>query len=255
MALRSLWNKEAFLNEQVGYLTAKGEELEGVNEEKQAEIEQLTATARHLKENEDSLRQLHDSLATELSQHQSLTKSLNEKNKNLKMALHELQHLLNESEQQIFDQDELRKKQESQIEYNQQLVEDLYTERTDLKQTVCELKHQLENRQEEEVLAGVENISQEFRLLADNTEKPGPSENLGDDDLLESPAAEPRAAEGQTSSWWRHCAKGVLKLGLSVGTCAASTLIANVMLENFNMYNINLMHPFCKLEPGVPRPF
>ncbi|XP_030299087.1 golgin subfamily A member 6-like protein 22 [Sparus aurata] len=255
VALRSLWNKEAFLNEQVSYLTAKGEELEGVNEEKQAEIEQLTATARYLKENEDSLTQQHDSMATELSQHKSLTKSLNEKNKSLKMALHELQHLLNEAEQQIFDQDELIKKQEGQVEYNQQVVEELYTERTDLKQTICELKDQLENRQEEEVMAGAENISQELRLWAENAEKPGPSEKLRDDNLVESPAAEPRAAEGQTSSLWRYCAKGVLRLGVSVGTCAASTLIANVMLDNFNMYNINLTHPFCNLEPGVPRPF
>ena len=255
VALRGLWNKEASLNEQVSDLTAKGEQLEGVNEEKQAEIEQLTATAHHFKENEDFLRQQHDSLADELSQHVSLMKSQNEKNKNLQMALHELQHLLNEAEQQICGQDELIKKQERQIEYNQQLVEELYTERADMKQTVRELKHELEKRQEEEVLAGVESIDQEFKLLAENMEKPGQSETPRDDEVLESPAAEPQAAEGQTSSWWRYCAKGLLKVGLSVGTCAASTLISNVILENLNMYNVNPMHPFCNLEPGVLRPF
>ncbi|XP_030267650.1 unconventional myosin-XVIIIa-like [Sparus aurata] len=200
VALRSLQNKEAFLNEQVSCLTAKGEYLEGVNEKKQAEIEQLMATARHLKENEDSLRQQHDSLAEELSQHKSLTKIQNEKNKNLKKALDGLQHLLNGAKQQIFDQDELIKKQKRQTEYNQQLVEELYTETTDVKQTICEVNHQLEKRPEEEVLAGVETISQEFRVLAENTEKPGPSESLRDEDLLESPAAEPRAAEVQISS-------------------------------------------------------
>ena len=255
VALRGLWNKEASLNEQVSDLTAKGEQLEGVNEEKQAEIEQLTATAHHFKENEDFLRQQHDSLADELSQHESLMKSQNEKNKNLQMALHELQHFLNEAEQQICGQDELIKKQERQIEYNQQLVEELYTERADMKQTVRELKHELEKRQEEEVLAGVESIDQEFKLLAENMEKPGQSETPRDDEVLESPAAEPQAAEGQTSSWWRYCAKGLLKVGLSVGTCAASTLISNVILENLNMYNVNPMHPFCNLEPGVLRPF
>ena len=200
VALRSLQNKEAFLNEQVSCLTAKGEHLEGVNEKKQAEIEQLMATARHLKENEDSLRQQHDSLADELSQHKSLTKIQNEDNKNLKKDLHELQHLLNGAEQQIFDRDELIQTQKRQTEYNQQLVDELYTETTDVKQTICEVKHQLEKRLEEEVLAGVESISQEFRLLAENTEKPGTSESLRDEDLLESPAAEPRAAEVQISS-------------------------------------------------------
>lgn len=68
-----------------------------------------------------------------------------------------------------------------------------------MKQTVCELKHQLEKRQEEEVLAGVEGISQEFRLLAENLEKPGQSERPRDDALLESAAAERRAAEVQIS--------------------------------------------------------
>lgn len=48
MALWSLQNKEAFLNKQVSCLAAKGEHLEGVNEKKQVEIEQLEATARPL---------------------------------------------------------------------------------------------------------------------------------------------------------------------------------------------------------------
>ncbi|XP_030262481.1 myosin-9-like [Sparus aurata] len=314
-ALQSLQNKEKFLNEDIHNLTAEGVQLKHLNETNQTEIKQLKATVRALKESQDSLKQQHVSIANELSQCVHLTERQNQQNKNLKMAVQDLQSRLDEAEQQIFEKDELMKKQDREIEFsqqlveelntertdmkqsicdlknqletnqeeevlagvenfskhctlwaekcdnlaaerdqllslreehhteveqlrvlietrdreienNQQLAEELYTERTELKQSICDLKYQLEARQEEEVVAGVENFSQQSRLLAENTEKPDSPEKLRDDDLPETPAAEPQAAEVQTKSFWRCCAERLLKICVGVGLTAASVLVS-----------------------------
>ncbi|XP_030262343.1 trichohyalin-like isoform X2 [Sparus aurata] len=165
-ALQSLQTRERFLNEDVDSLTAEGVQLKQLNETNQAEIKQLKATVRALKESEDSLKQQHVSIANKLSQHESLTERQNQQNRNLKAAVQDLQSLLDEAEQQIFDKDELIKKRDREIEFNQQLVEELNTKRLDLNQSICDLKDQLEARQEEEILAGVENFSQHSSLWA-----------------------------------------------------------------------------------------
>ena len=166
-ALQSLQNKERFLNEDVNSLTAEGVQLKQLNETNQAEIKQLKATVRALKESEDSLKQQHVSITNKLSQHESLTERQNQQNRNLKTAVKDLQSLLNEAEQQIFDKDELIKKRDREIEFSQQLVEELNTKSIDLNQSICALKDQLEARQEEEILAGVENFRQHSSLLAE----------------------------------------------------------------------------------------
>ena len=166
-ALQSLQNKEKFLNEDIHNLTAEGVQLKHLNETNQAEIKQLKATVRAHKKSEDSLKQQHVSIANELSQYVYLTERQNQQNKNLKTAVQDLQCRLDEAEQQIFERDELIKKQDREIEFSQQLVEELNTERTDKKQSICDLKGQLETNQEEEVLAGVENFSQRCSLWAE----------------------------------------------------------------------------------------
>ena len=125
-------NKEQILHRGVEILTAEGVQLKQLNETNQAEIKQLKAAVRALKESEDSLKQQHVSIANELSQHESLTERQNWQNKNLKTAVQDLQCRLNEAEQQMFDKEELIKKQDRETEFNQQLAEELYNKRTDM---------------------------------------------------------------------------------------------------------------------------
>ncbi|XP_036946009.1 centromere-associated protein E-like [Acanthopagrus latus] len=315
VALQGLHDKEERLNEDVHNLTAESVQLKHLNETNQAEIKQLKATVRALKDSEDCLKQQHVGISNELSQLESLTEKQIQQNKDLKTAVRDLQCLLDEAEQQIFDKDELIKKQGCEIEYSQQLVEELntqrtdmnqsirelkdqleakqeeevlagvekfnqhcsiwgekcddltaerdqllsvreqhqteidqlrvltekqgreilnsqqlvealYTERTELNQSICDLKKQLEMRQKEEVSAGVANFSQQSGLLAENTEKPDSPEKLRDGDLPESPAAEPPAAEGQTRGFWRPCAERLRKICVSVCHTVANVLIS-----------------------------
>ena len=170
VALQSLQTKAKFLSEDVNSLTADGVQLKELNETNQAEIKQLKATVRALRESEDSLKQQHVGITYELSHHESLTERQNQQNKDLKTAVQDLQRLLDEAEQQIFDKDELITKQDREIEFSRQLVEELNAKRTDMNQSICDLKEQLETRQEEEVLAGVENFSRHCSLLAEKCE-------------------------------------------------------------------------------------
>lgn len=76
---------------------------------------------------------------------------------------------------------------------SQQLIEDIYNNTADVKQTIRDVKHQLEMKQEENI-SGVKN-----------------------------PAAEPPGAKDQTKRFWGHCAKGLL-VGVFAGICTVGIL-------------------------------
>lgn len=109
------------------------------------------------------------------------------KEKNFKVALHDLQK----------KEDCLRSMADELTQCEsltgQQLIEDIYNNTADVKQTIRDVKHQLEMKQEENI-SGVKN-----------------------------PAAEPPGAKDQTKRFWGHCAKGLL-VGVFAGICTVGIL-------------------------------
>uniref|UniRef100_UPI0037E73281 myosin-11-like n=1 Tax=Semicossyphus pulcher TaxID=241346 RepID=UPI0037E73281 len=172
---------------------------ESLIEKKQAEIKTLRQELHALQEKEIILDMNNESLKNELAQLESLTKGLKDDIGHLKLVVQELQYQLEDSKQIISNNNELMAKQKSQIGDKQEIIDELYTHNSDLKQSIHHLKEQLETRQEEEILAGIDNLSEESRR-AELTEQPESPPNQTGERLLETTTEEQRDEKATVSN-------------------------------------------------------
>ncbi|XP_035515416.1 putative leucine-rich repeat-containing protein DDB_G0290503 [Morone saxatilis] len=243
------------VNRDVDEVMQKLTHVESLMEKKQAEIKQLGLALHDLQEKEGFLNKQNESMADELARLEPLAEKLNEKNKNLKITVQDLQCQLEEAKILIWNKDELIRKQERETAYKQELIEELYISTTDMKQSIHELKELIETRQEENILGDV-NFREESRN-AENTEQLDSPEEQTHESLLVP-----------TGSLWRRYTKGLLKVGLHIGITTAGLFIPVGILASQVTANCNTVHNCCPsdcayqlLEPyynflqTVPHPF
>lgn len=231
-------DNDMILNEQKQEkLTADVAPLESRYNKDQSEIEQLEYRVQEVQQNrsEELLQKVaqlervikkmqieNTNLLAEVGDIQSVSEEHSRENRNLKTAVQKLEYQVEEAKQLIWNKDqciwikdeliwnkdELIAKQNRLIAHKQQVLEELYIQTNDMKQSICDLKDQLERRWEDEMLAGIENLRGECSILVENAGQ-----------LDSAPASE------APTSMWCHCAKGLLKVGLYVGITIVGILI------------------------------
>lgn len=148
--------------------------------DKLAKHEKLKKAVQDLEKKADLLRKQIRSMTDELAQHESLTEKQKSDNKILKMDKRTLQLQLKEAQNLIKSQDEIITRQGREISANHELIEELQERTAEMQRTIRDLKSQASQRQEEKILACVQNLEEEFRLLANGADTP---KTLGDDSL------------------------------------------------------------------------
>ncbi|XP_022610364.1 paramyosin-like [Seriola dumerili] len=263
-------------------VTQKLTHVESLMEKKQIEMEKLRTALHHLQEKEEFLNEQNNMVTAELAQLESLKEKQNEENKKLKTAVQDLQYRVEETHLLILNKDELIAKQNNEIAYKQQLVEEYYTLTTEIRQSLHDLENQLEMRQEEEKLAGIKNFREESRFFFETTEQLEMPEEQRDESLQATPAAEPQqletpvrepqqletlAAEPQQlktpvrEPQWCHSAKRLLNVGLHIGIATVATLIPAAILTTQLTANCStnpsccecafqLLEPYCQFQQG-----
>ncbi|KAI3371439.1 hypothetical protein L3Q82_024043, partial [Scortum barcoo] len=124
-----------------------------LTESKEAEIEKLKKSLHALQEKEDFLNEQNRSIVDKLVHLETLSEKQNEENENLKTAVCELQTQVEEGELLILNNKELITKQNEEIVHKQQVIDELYALTTCLKQSIFDLKEQVEMKQEEAILS------------------------------------------------------------------------------------------------------
>ncbi|XP_074486196.1 uncharacterized protein LOC141764685 [Sebastes fasciatus] len=203
--------------------------------DKDEEIQNLTCAGkemsqvlRDLQKKEVSLSDQYRRAIDELARLESLTAKQNEEKRNLKTAVQDLQSQVELANDQIFQMDEHKAIQTRKIAYYQEQLEECYILTTVLKQSVRDLKHQQEARQEEEILAGVG--QQRDENFSETT-----SGYQSDESLPESPASVSR-----TRSFLCRSAKCLLKVGLPLAITAVGVgLGCNYLMD----------YTYCQLLP------
>ncbi|KAK2849510.1 hypothetical protein Q5P01_009344 [Channa striata] len=128
---------------------------------------------------------------------------------NLKKDIVSLQHRVDEAQQLIVEREEIITVQQRDIAFKQDEIEEQSVLIHDLRQTVRELKDQLEMKQTVEIRAS---FDEECRALAGNGERLDP---VADRDQEGDPEPQPRG-------FWGWVLNGLCKLRLGLGSSAVS---------------------------------
>ncbi|XP_037620001.1 golgin subfamily A member 6-like protein 22 [Sebastes umbrosus] len=118
--------------------------------------EEMSQTLHDLLKKEISLSEQNRDATNELARLQSLTAKQYEEKRNLKTAVQDLQYQMELANEQICQMDEQKAIQTRKMAYYEEQLDEYHILTTDLKQSVCDLKHQQEARQEEEIVAGAD---------------------------------------------------------------------------------------------------
>ncbi|KAE8296437.1 hypothetical protein D5F01_LYC05192 [Larimichthys crocea] len=123
---------------------------------------------------------------------------------------------------------------------------------TALQQSICDLKDQLERRQEE-ILAGFENIGAEVPQASNFLD-----EQINDIPM-QVPEEQPPAPMAQTTTFSRRCAGRVLKAGLTAGIVAAGIYTLGYLgssnIQCMSSCVIEMIEPYCTKYDITPHPF
>lgn len=193
------------LSAEIEYMRDHIESLQG----RLAENNKIREALHDLQRKEDGFRKQMKSMAREVAHCKSLMKERDAENKNLKRAKQDLLHNLMEADKVICDKDEVIKKQEKEITYNQKLIEELYNHTNEMKQTLCDLKLQLHTTTGDLIITGAKNALEECTILPESSAQPESQQER-------SPLEVPAGNNAQTHSWWHCYAKGAL-VGMGVG--------------------------------------
>ncbi|XP_032378743.1 ERC protein 2 [Etheostoma spectabile] len=257
------------------------------NDKYLTEINKLRLALHGSQENEVFLKEQNESVTEKLAPLESLTVKQNEKIENLKKDLQALQYQVKDAEQSIFMKDEIITKQSHNLAYKNEDLEEINNLISNFKQTISDLEEQLETKQEDGILAGVENFQEEYRIGAKDKDSPDEqsNENLPEATLEEQSGEDPcrttpeekndeiilgtPAAQAETRSWWGRCTKGTLKacwhVGLITGVMVIATMGVLTSTGNANCnahcncnlwdYVHSLLQPTCNGLPRLPYPF
>ncbi|KAG8012545.1 hypothetical protein GBF38_020344 [Nibea albiflora] len=211
-----------------------------------------------MKDNEDFLYEQNEKISAEVARLETLVGEKNKDNQNLKKTLRELQCQLEEDIILIQNNRELLQKKEMIIAEKEQEIKEHDNIRMTLRQSIRDLKDQLERRQEE-ILAGVEGTVAELPQTSNFLDKEI------NDIPMQVPQEQPPAPVAQTTSFFRRCAGGVLKAGLTVGIAAAGMLALGYAGCSYNTddsateYVLACFHqmiePYCDRADIAPPPF
>lgn len=170
-------------------------------EQKQAAIERLSADVRdlqdqneglqewlsedgrvkealyELKKEEGTLRKQVRGMSEELSYYESLAEKQSGTNINLKMDKRALRLQLNEAERSISSRKGIIVRQQREISTSKVMIEELQNQTREMQETIHDLRHQAELREEEEVLDYMEDLEEGNHLpAAGSTEQAKPVE-------------------------------------------------------------------------------
>ncbi|XP_034542848.1 golgin subfamily A member 6-like protein 1 [Notolabrus celidotus] len=169
-------------------------QAESFNEEMQREIHQLKYALQKKKEWEEVLEGNNNDLVEKLAEQESLTKKQRERIDNLNSKIHTQELELDEADLTISAQNESVAKLNNEIVNKQDMADNLHAHNTNLKQRLNELEEQLEAKQEEEILAGI-NFAEECKQAENAEHLNWPQEEETDQSPLETtPAAEVQEA-------------------------------------------------------------
>ncbi|XP_034544878.1 trichohyalin-like [Notolabrus celidotus] len=169
-------------------------QAESFNEEMQREIHQLRHALQKKKEWEEVLEENNNDLVEKLAEQESLTKKLRERIDNLNSKIHIQELELDQADLTISAHNESVANLNNEIVKKQEIADNLHAHNTDLKQRLNELEEQLEAKQEEEMLAGI-NFAEECKQAENAEHLNWPQEEETDQSPLETtPAAEVQEA-------------------------------------------------------------
>ncbi|AWO96966.1 putative restin -like [Scophthalmus maximus] len=204
LALRNQLDAQAGLNGDE--VTEKLARMESLMEKKEAQLRKLTKALRDRQEHEEFLSEHNQKVVAELVRLESLREKQNNDNRELKTTVAYCQRQLEKAESLILIREELITKLGTEIAYNRQTIEEYAILTGDLKKSVHKLKAQLERREEEHTLAGIDHLGEkswnvECRAAGDlPREPPAPQESPAEP---EAPAVKPS-----------HCWKWSLRVAL-----------------------------------------
>ncbi|KAG8012547.1 hypothetical protein GBF38_020346 [Nibea albiflora] len=231
---------------------------ESLLEKKQLEDRKYADTYHKMKDNEDFLYEQNEKMSTEVARLETLVGEKNKDNQNLKKTLRELQCQLEEDIILIQNNRELLQKKEMIIAEKEQEIKEHDNIRMTLRQSIRDLKDQLERRQEE-ILAGVEGTVAQLPETSNFLDK------QINDIPMQFPQEQPPAPVAQSTSFLSRCAGGVLKAGLTVGIAAAGILALGYAGCSYDTDGsatkrilgcvYQMIEPYCDMTYITPPPF
>lgn len=130
-----------------------------------------------LKKEEGTLRKQVRGMSNELAYYESLEEKQSGANSNLKMDKRALQLQLSEAERSISSRKGIIVRQQKEISTSKVMIEELQNQTREMQETIHDLRHQAELREEEEVLDYMEDLREENHLpTAGKTEQAEPEE-------------------------------------------------------------------------------
>lgn len=146
-------------------------------QERLAEDAKVKEALYDLKKEEGALRKQVRGMSEELAYYESLAEKQKSANSNLKMDKRALQQQLSEAERSISSRKGVIVRQQKEISTSKVTIEELQTQTREMQETIHNLRHQAELKEEEEVLDYVEDLEEENHLpTAGRAEQSDPEE-------------------------------------------------------------------------------
>lgn len=159
-----------------------------------------------LKKEEGTLRKQVRGMSDELAYYESLAEKQNGANSNLKMDKRALRLQLNDAERSISSRKGIIVRQQKEISTSKVMIEELQNQTREMQETIHDLQHQAELREEEEVLDYMEDLEENHLPAAGRTEQVVPEE-LKDDSCEDKQLPSPG---GHNQGFGRSFMKGLL---------------------------------------------
>lgn len=200
-------------------------------EQKQAVIERLSGDVRHLqdqseslqerlaedgrvkealyelKKEEGALRKQARGMSDKLGYYESLAEKQSGTNSNLKMDKRALRLQLTEAERGISSRKGIIVRQQKEISSSKVMIEELQNQTREMRETIHDLRHQEELREEEEVLDYMEDLEEKNHLPTAGRTEPSDTEELSDGSCEDK---QPPGPEDHNQGYGRSFMKGLL---------------------------------------------
>lgn len=135
-------------------------------QERLSEDERVREALYELKKEEGTLRKQVRGMSDELAYYESLAEKQSGANSNLKMDRRALRLQINEAERSISCRKGIIVRQQKEISTSKVMIEELQNQTREMQETIHDLRHQAELREEEEVLDYMEDLEEENLLPA-----------------------------------------------------------------------------------------
>lgn len=182
-----------------------------------------------LKKEEGTLRKQVRGMSNELAYYESLVEKQSGANSNLKMDKRALRMQLSEAERSISSRKGIIVRQQKEISTSKVMIEELQNQTREMQETIHDLRHQAELREEEEVLDYMEDLEEGNHLpAAERTEHVVPEElrgNTCEDNKL--PGSEDHN-QGFSRSFMKGLLVGLISWFFAVGVLGSWNILTAV---------------------------